>query len=125
MAKIYRITLIILLLLLVLANIAFFASGGKLLSFMNINSTVESSESILSNLENQTETKNIFDLSITQSEKFQKLKDFKVDLSNFVLPGSNNQNTTSSSTSGNKNETNNQPSVEFEVGNPNPFNPKF
>lgn len=121
MAKIYRTTLIILLLLLFLANIAFFASGGKLLSFMNINSTVESSESILSNLENQTEIKNIFDLGITQSEKFQKLKDFKVDLSNFSLPGA----TTSSSTSDNKNGTNNQPSVEFEVGNPNPFNPKF
>ncbi len=124
MAKIYRITLIILLLLLVLANVAFFTSGGKLLSYLNINSVVESSESILSNLKNESDIKNMFDLSITQNEKFKNLKYFPFDSSNFALPGSDNQNNTSSTSSDNG-QTNNQPSVEFEVGNPNPFSPKF
>lgn len=121
MEKIYRITLILLLLILALANIVFFASGGQFLSYFNIDSKVENSQDIINNLKKQANT-NIFDLSITQSEKFNNLKDFKFDYNNFSLPGDLLNPNNSSTEIG---EDNSQLDPEFDVGNPNPFSPQF
>lgn len=117
MEKIYRLSLIFLLLLLALANVVFFASGGRLLSFLSSNYEVESSDSIIKNLKTQSVSPDsqFFDLSITQSEKFNRLKDFEVNLNDFQLPGD--------LASSSENEISTE--QEFEIGNPNPFSPNF
>lgn len=123
MEKIYRITLILLLLILALANIIFFASGGQFLSYFNVDSKVENSQDIINNLKKQVNTNdNIFDLSITQSEKFNNLKDFQFDYNDFSLPGDLLNSNNSSTETG---ENNSQLDPEFDVGNPNPFSPQF
>ncbi|HPT08387.1 MAG TPA: hypothetical protein PLE28_01685 [bacterium] len=123
MEKIYRITLILLLLILALANIVFFASGGQFLSYFNVDSKVENSQDIINNLKKQVNTNdNIFDLSITQSEKFNNLKDFQFDYNDFSLPGDLLNSNNSSTETG---ENNSQLDPEFDVGNPNPFSPQF
>ena len=123
MEKIYRITLILLLLILALANIVFFASGGQFLSYFNVDSKVENSQDIINNLKKQVNTNdNIFDLSITQSEKFNNLKDFQFDYNDFSLPGDLLNSNNSSTETG---ENNSQLDPEFDVPNPNPFSPQF
>jgi len=123
MEKIYRITLILLLLILALANIVFFASGGQFLSYFNVDSKVENSQDIINNLKKQVNTNdNIFDLSITQSEKFNNLKDFQFDYNDFSLPGDLLNSNNSSTETG---ENNSQLDPEFDVRNPNPFSPQF
>ncbi len=123
MEKIYRITLILLLLILALANIVFFASGGQFLSYFNVDSKVENSQDIINNLKKQVNTNdNIFDLSITQSEKFNNLKDFQFDYNDFSLPSDLLNSNNSSTETG---ENNSQLDPEFDVGNPNPFSPQF
>jgi hypothetical protein len=126
MNRIYRITLILLLLVLLLANVAFFVSDGQLITYLNIETEMESSQDIInkaraSSRENPGE--NFFDLSIVENEKFNKLKEFEFspddisDLEDF-LPGEQN---------GTGTEDVIFPGVEseFEVGNPNPFEPSF
>jgi hypothetical protein len=124
MEKIYRITLILLLLILAGANIAFFAYGGQFLSYFNVDSKVENSQDIISNLKKQTGADtDLFDLSITQNKKFNNLKDFQFDYNDFSLPG--DSSVTGTDLTGTGEDNNNQPDPEFDVGNLDPFSPQF
>lgn len=124
MEKIYRITLILLLLILAGANIAFFAYGGQFLSYFNVNSKVENSQDIISNLKKQVSTdNNLFDLSITQNKKFNNLKDFQFDYNDFSLP--DDLSATGTDSTGTGEGDNNQSDPEFDVGNLDPFSPQF
>ena len=124
MEKIYRITLILLLLILAGANIAFFAYGGQFLSYFNVDSKVENSQDIISNLKKQTGADtDLFDLSITQNKKFNNLKDFQFDYNDFSLPG--DSSVTGTDLTGTGEGNNNQSDPEFDVGNLDPFSPQF
>lgn len=124
MEKIYRITLILLLLILAGANIAFFAYGGQFLSYFNVDSKVENSQDIISNLKKQVSTdNNLFDLSITQNKKFNNLKDFQFDYNDFSLP--DDLSATGTDSTGTGEGDNNQSDPEFDVGNLDPFSPQF
>ncbi len=124
MEKIYRITLILLLLILAGANIAFFAYGGQFLSYFNVDSKVENSQDIISNLKKQVSTdNNLFDLSITQNKKFNNLKDFQFDYNDFSLP--DDLSSTGTDSTGTGEGDNNQSDPEFDVGNLDPFSPQF
>jgi hypothetical protein len=124
MEKIYRITLILLLLILAGANIAFFAYGGQFLSYFNVDSKVENSQDIISNLKKQTGADtDLFDLSITQNKKFNNLKDFQFDYNDFSLP--DDSSVTGTDLTGTGEGNNNQSDPEFDVGNLDPFSPQF
>lgn len=119
MNKIYRVTLIFLLLILLLANVVFFMTGGQILSYFKVETELEAPRDIILNARNSAQTENsnqnFFDLSIIESDKFNKLKDFEIDLSSVTLPDNlspGGQASTSSTT-------------DFEVGNPDPFTPSF
>ncbi|MDD3711467.1 MAG: hypothetical protein PHP37_02615 [Patescibacteria group bacterium] len=127
MNRIYRITLILLLLILLLANVAFFVSDGQLISYLNIETELESSQEIIdkarADLKNNPE-KDFFDLSILESDKFNNLKEFEFssedisDLDNFIPGGEQNGTNTGEMIIPDDEHS-------FEVGNPNPFDPIF
>lgn len=134
MNNIYKLTLIFLLFLLLSANIVFFAYDGRLLSGLKLESELESPQAIImraSQSPSDSASKLPLDLSIIDSDKFQNLKDFKVDLSDFSLPsdlrpeGSEDDNGDDT-----ENPEDNDADIpvnnpEFELGNLNPFNPQF
>lgn len=118
MNKIYKVVLIFLLLILFFSNIAFFAYGGDLLSYFKIDLTPENPQTIIEKAELSTKDKAFFDLSLIESEKFDSLVDFNVDLSDFSVPDDlliENGST----------PNNNPTSTEFEIGNSNPFKSPF
>jgi hypothetical protein len=122
MDKIYKITLVCLLVILFLANIVFFVYDGKFVSYFETKEELETAQNILNNsdleiLDNQF---GFFNLAILENEKYQNLKDFKFDLDDFSLPGS----TSSEGISG---EDQDQPEKEpdFAIGNSDPFSPSF
>lgn len=126
MHKIYKITLIGLLVILFLANIVFFVYDGKFVSYFETKDDLETAQNILNNSKlnsnNLEEDFEFFNLAVLESEKYQNLKDFKFDLEDFslsegldpsIIPGEDLVD----------GQTNKDP--EFEVGNNNPFSPLF
>ncbi len=74
MNKIYKIILTVLLLVLLGANIVFFSYSDEFLSYFKMDSELESAESIIER--SAQEQGSVFDLSITENDKFKNLKDF-------------------------------------------------
>jgi len=124
MDKIYKITLVCLLVILFLANIVFSVYDGKFVSYFETKDDLETAQNILNNsgTNNLGEELGFFDLAILENEKYQNLKDFKFDFDDFSLPGDTELDGNSGQGS-----VDNQPEKEpeFEVGNPNPFSPAF
>ncbi|MFA5644512.1 MAG: hypothetical protein WC928_03240 [Patescibacteria group bacterium] len=131
MNKVYKIILIFLLLILFVANIIFFVYDSQFMSLFKIESEIEdpqvlineSAEEIKTDLSGQT----FFDLEIFSDPKFNKLKDFKVDLKDFALPDelllSDDISTDPLDGENGSGEVILEP--EFDIGNPNPFSPQF
>ncbi len=124
MDKIYKITLVCLLIILFLANIIFFVYDGKFVSYFETKDDIETAQNILntSGANNLEEELGFFNLAILENEKYQNLKDFKFDFDDFSLPGDTGTEEVPGQEQGG-----NQPEKdpEFEVGNPNPFSPSF
>jgi len=122
MDKIYKITLVCLLVILFLANIDFFVYDGKFVSYFETKEELETAQNILNNsdlgiIDNQFD---FFNLAILENEKYQNLKDFKFDLEDFSLPGETDLEETPGEGDG---QIDKDP--EFIVGNPDPFSPSF
>lgn len=122
MDKIYKITLVCLLVILFLANIVFFVYDGKFVSYFETKEELEIAQNILNNsdleiIDNQFD---FFNLAILENEKYQNLKDFKFDLEDFSLPGETDLGETPGEGDG---QIDKDP--EFIVGNPDPFSPSF
>lgn len=126
MNKIYRITLIFLLLLLFIINIVFFSYDNQFMAYFKIETELESSESIINKTkiagEKTVVESNFFDLNILNNEKFKNLKDFNVDLSDFSLPS---ELKPEDIVEGGDDVEVIEKEPEFELGNPNPFSPSF
>lgn len=124
MDKIYKITLVCLLIILFLANIIFFVYDGKFVSYFETKDDIETAQNILntSGANNLEEELGFFNLAILENEKYQNLKDFKFDFDDFSLPSDTGTEEVPGQEQGG-----NQPEKdpEFEVGNPNPFSPSF
>jgi len=124
MNNFYRVLLIALLLVLLIANITFFAYNSQFMAYFKLDSVLETPEQIINRAKNNEQNSAIprLDLSVLESEKFNQLKDFKVDINGLELPDDLkiiDQET---------GEIINGPgsaSSEFEVGNNNPFSPSF
>jgi hypothetical protein len=125
MERVYRITLIFLILILLLSNVAFFAVGEEFLAYLKVETKLESPQDIISQAKSSmVEDQPFFDLSIFESEKFNKLKYFEIDLDSIVLPGDLSP--------GDQIEIGDDGEIiigdkdsNFEIGNPNPFAPIF
>ncbi|HOZ53229.1 MAG TPA: hypothetical protein PK142_00950 [bacterium] len=124
MDKIYKITLVCLLVILFLANIVFFVYDGKFVSYFETKDELETAQNILntSELNDLEGDLGLFNLAILENEKYQNLKDFKFDFDDFSLPGDTN-----SEDGAGQEQEGGQPEKEpeFEVGNSNPFSPSF
>lgn len=88
MNNLYKVLLVVLLLVLFIANITFFVYNAQLMSYFKLDSILETPEEIINRSKNQEIEKinSSFDLSILESEKFNNLKDFKVDINGLELP---------------------------------------
>lgn len=127
MEKIYRVTLIFLFIILILANVAFFAIGDEFLTYLRVNTELETPYEIINQSKSTrvgVPSVNLFDISIAETEKFNRLKDFRINLDDIILPGDLSP--------GEQIEIGEDGEViirdkepEFEVGNPNPFSPVF
>lgn len=127
MDKVYRVTLIFLIILLILANVVFFAIGDKFLTYFNFNTNPESPQQIINQARIDSLDKggsNLFDFSLTDKEKFKNLKYFEINLDDIILPGDLSP--------GEQIEIGDDGEIiidngetKFEVGNPNPFDPIF
>lgn len=124
MHKIYKITLIGLLVVLLLANIVFFVYDGKFVSYFETKDELETAQNILNNskTDNLEEDLGFFNLAILESEKYQNLKDFKFDLEDFSLPGEGGPGGLPGEEGLNGQA---EKDSEFEIGNTNPFSPLF
>ncbi|MGI6347930.1 MAG: hypothetical protein ACOXZ1_01915 [Patescibacteria group bacterium] len=114
MEKIYRFTLIFLLVVLFLANLVYFVYNGRLLSYFETSDGLESAESVLGKVDLSSSSE-FFDLEILENERYQSLKDFE-----FKLP--------SSDIDKGDVEINDEETVletSFDLGNPNPFKVSF
>jgi hypothetical protein len=125
MYKIYRLTLTFLLLILLSANIMFFAYDGELMTHFKMDSPIESSEAFINEFKLSVEDKEekpFFDLSLLNTSKFNNLTEFKVDVSDIELPGVLDPE---------EDEDGEEVGVEeplvpdFEIGNINPFSQSF
>ena len=125
MAKIYRVTLIFLLLILLVSNITFFVAGGKILSFFRLEIELESPQTIINQAQASIEADEakFFDLNILEDKKFNNLKDFEIDLSDFSLPADLIPSEEDGEIGDIIEEIEKEP--EFEIGNSNPFIPQF
>lgn len=124
MNNLYRVLLIVLLLILLIANITFFAYNSQFMAYFKLDSVLETPEQIINRTKNETANNvPLLDLSILESEKFNQLKDFKVDINGLELPDDLKiiDQETGEIINGSENGT----SSEFEIGNDNPFSPSF
>ena len=121
MNNLYRVLLIVLLLILLMANITFFAYNSQFMAYFKLDSVLETPEEIINKTRNNNtgEAKNL-DLSVLESEKFNNLKDFKVDTTGLELPDDIKiiDGETGEPVDG-------EEKSEFEIGNQNPFAPSF
>lgn len=119
MNNLFRVLLTVLLLVLLLANIAFFAYNAEFIAYFKLDSALESPEQIIEQAKiNNPSPSSHFDLSILTDEKFTQLKDFVIDVSDLELPDNlriEDQNIGSGEGL----------APSFEVGNQNPFSPTF
>ncbi len=107
-----------------IANITFFAYNSQFMSYFKLDSVLETPEQIINRAKNGTNNNvPVLDLSILESEKFNQLKDFKVDINGLELPDDLKiiDQETGEIINGSENGT----SSEFEIGNDNPFSPSF
>ena len=127
MNKCYRVFLILLLLILLIANITFFAYNSEFMAYFNLDAELETPEQIIEKAKTSpvpgTGIATSLDLSIINDPKFENLKDFKVDLTDFELPDDlvvidEETGEVISGPDPSREE-------EFEVGNTNPFSPSF
>lgn len=125
MNNLYKVLLVVLLLVLFIANITFFVYNAQLMSYFKLDSILETPEEIINRSKNQEIEKinSSFDLSILESEKFNNLKDFKVDINGLELP--DDLKIIDEETGEIINGPGSQTDSEFEVGNDNPFAPSF
>ncbi len=127
MDKVYRVTLIFLFIILILANVAFFAIGDEFLTYLKIDTRLETPYEIINqsrSLKSGSSVSGLFDISVAETDKFNRLRGFEINLDDIVLPGD--------LLPGEQIEIGDDGQIiigdkepEFEVGNPNPFSPGF
>lgn len=125
MNNLYKFLLLFLILVLLVANITFFAYNAQFMSYFKLDSVLETPEQIIekSNDSITSGVKSSLDLSILDSDKFNQLKDFKVDINGLELP--DDLKIIDEETGEIINGPGSDNNSEFEIGNDNPFAPAF
>ncbi len=122
MNKLYQFLLFFLILLLLILNLIFFSYGENFMAQFEGSRETKSSKEIISSLSDEDYSSDFFNLEILKDERFQNLKDFKVDLDDVsfiddIFPSEPGEQDDPSPAPA--------PGPEFETGNPNPFRPQF
>lgn len=86
MSKLYKVVFIIIVAILIFFNISFFLYNQRLVSYLKIDVEMESSESIMANVDKETPG-GFFNMDKVNDSKFVNLKEFSIDLTGFMVPG--------------------------------------